>query len=100
MLTTQTYPLPIYFPHLSSASCAPLLPTDLRARPPTVRCARKWRSRPPLYECVGRWEHGQQGHLFLRPCRSPDQAVSDKILSIMKPFGTGNLPPEGDVQYQ
>lgn len=39
----------------------------------------------PLYECVGRWEHGSKATCSSVPAVPLDQAVSDKILSIMKP---------------
>ncbi|XBX10593.1 recombinase family protein [Enterocloster clostridioformis] len=39
----------------------------------------------PLYECVGRWEHGNKATCSSVPAVPLDQAVSDKILSIMKP---------------
>lgn len=40
----------------------------------------------PLYECVGRWEHGNKATCSSVPAVPLDQAVSDKILSIMKPL--------------
>ena len=39
----------------------------------------------PLYECVGRWEHGNKATCSSVPTESLDHAVSEKILSIMKP---------------
>lgn len=39
----------------------------------------------PLYECVGRWKHGNKATCSSVPAVPLDQAVSDKILSIMKP---------------
>lgn len=39
----------------------------------------------PLYECVGRWEHGNKATCSSVPAVPLDQAVSDKVLSIMKP---------------
>lgn len=39
----------------------------------------------PLYECVGRWEHGNKATCSSVPAIALDQAVSEKILSIMKP---------------
>lgn len=39
----------------------------------------------PLYECIGRWEHGNKATCSCVPADILDQAVSDKILSIMKP---------------
>ena len=39
----------------------------------------------PLYECVGRWEHGNKATCSSVPAETLDHAVSEKILSIMKP---------------
>lgn len=39
----------------------------------------------PLYECVGRWEHGNRATCSSVPAEILDQAVSEKILSAMKP---------------
>ena len=39
----------------------------------------------PLYECVGRWEHGNKATCSSVPAEPLDHAVSEKILSIMKP---------------
>ena len=39
----------------------------------------------PRYECVGRWEHGNKAACSSVPADILDQAVSEKILSIMKP---------------
>lgn len=39
----------------------------------------------PVYECVGRWEHGNKATCSSVPADVLDQAVSEKILSIMKP---------------
>lgn len=39
----------------------------------------------PLYECVGRWEHGNKATCSSVPADALDRAVSEKILSIMKP---------------
>ena len=39
----------------------------------------------PLYECVGRWEHGNKATCSSVPAETLDHAVSQKILSIMKP---------------
>lgn len=39
----------------------------------------------PVYECVGRWEHGNKATCSSAPADVLDQAVSEKILSIMKP---------------
>lgn len=39
----------------------------------------------PQYECVGRWEHGNKATCSSVPADILDQAVSEKILSIMKP---------------
>lgn len=39
----------------------------------------------PAYECVGRWEHGNKATCSSVPADVLDKAVSEKILSIMKP---------------
>lgn len=39
----------------------------------------------PAYECVGRWEHGSKAACSSVPADVLDKAVSEKILSIMKP---------------
>lgn len=39
----------------------------------------------PSYECVGRWEHGNKATCSSVPADVLDRAVSEKILSIMKP---------------
>ena len=39
----------------------------------------------PLYECIGRWEHGNKAICSSVPAEALDHAVSEKILSIMKP---------------
>lgn len=39
----------------------------------------------PRYECVGRWEHGNKATCSSVPADILDRAVSEKILSIMKP---------------
>jgi len=39
----------------------------------------------PRYECVGRWEHGNKATCSSVPAEILDHAVSEKILSIMKP---------------
>ena len=39
----------------------------------------------PVYECKGRWEHGNKSTCTCIPAPAADQAVSDKILSLMKP---------------
>ena len=39
----------------------------------------------PAYECVGRWEHGNKATCSSVPADILDKAVSEKILSIMKP---------------
>lgn len=39
----------------------------------------------PSYECVGRWEHGNKATCSSVPAEVLDRAVSEKILSIMKP---------------
>lgn len=39
----------------------------------------------PLYECIGRWEHGNKATCSSVPADVLDQAVSEKILSVMKP---------------
>lgn len=39
----------------------------------------------PVYECIGRWEHGNKATCSSAPADVLDQAVSEKILSIMKP---------------
>lgn len=39
----------------------------------------------PLYECIGRWEHGNKATCSCVPADALDRAVSEKILSIMKP---------------
>ena len=39
----------------------------------------------PKYECKGRWEHGNKAVCTSIPSPVADQAVSDKILSLMKP---------------
>ena len=39
------------------------------------------------YECVGRWEHGNKATCSSVPADLLDQAVSEKILSIMEPSG-------------
>ncbi len=39
----------------------------------------------PLYECIGRWEHGNKATCSSVPAKGLDQAVSEKILAIMKP---------------
>ena len=41
----------------------------------------------PQYECVGRWEHGNKATCSSVPADVLDQAVSEKILSIMEPSG-------------
>ncbi len=38
----------------------------------------------PAYECTGRWEHGNKASCTSVPADILDQAVSEKILSIMK----------------
>lgn len=38
----------------------------------------------PLYECIGRWEHGNKATCSSVPADVLDQAVSEKILSVMK----------------
>lgn len=38
----------------------------------------------PAYECTGRWEHGSKASCTSVPADILDQAVSEKILSIMK----------------
>ena len=38
-----------------------------------------------VYECKGRWEHGNKAICTSIPAPIVDQAVSDKILSLMKP---------------
>lgn len=39
----------------------------------------------PVYECQGRWEHGNKATCTSIPAAIVDEAVSSKILSIMKP---------------
>lgn len=39
----------------------------------------------PAYECVGRWEHGNKATCSSVPADVVDKAVSEKILSVMKP---------------
>lgn len=39
----------------------------------------------PLYECIGRWEHDNRATCSSVPAKGLDQAVSEKILAIMKP---------------
>ena len=39
----------------------------------------------PLYECIGRWEHGNKATCSSVPAEALDQAVSERILAIMKP---------------
>lgn len=39
----------------------------------------------PRYECIGRWEHGNKVTCSSVPADVLDRAVSEKILSIMKP---------------
>ena len=39
----------------------------------------------PVYECKGRWEHGNKAICTSIPASVADEAVSDKILSLMKP---------------
>ena len=39
----------------------------------------------PVYECKGRWEHGNKAICTSIPAPVADEAVSDKILSLMKP---------------
>jgi len=39
----------------------------------------------PVYECKGRWEHGNKAICTSIPAPVADQAVSEKILSLMKP---------------
>ncbi len=38
----------------------------------------------PVYECIGRWEHGNRATCSSVPADILDQAVSNKILSVMK----------------
>jgi len=39
----------------------------------------------PIYECKGRWEHGNKATCTSIPALVADQAVSERILSLMKP---------------
>ena len=39
----------------------------------------------PVYECKGRWEHGNKAMCTSIPAQIADQAVSERILSLMKP---------------
>lgn len=39
----------------------------------------------PAYECLGRWEHGNKATCTSIPASIVDHAISDKILSILKP---------------
>ena len=39
----------------------------------------------PIYECKGRWEHGNKAICTSIPAPVADEAVSDRILSLMKP---------------
>lgn len=38
----------------------------------------------PVYECIGRWEHGNKATCSSVPAKALDDAISEKILSIMK----------------
>ena len=38
----------------------------------------------PVYECLGRWEHGNKATCSSIPAMVIDQAVSEKVLSVMK----------------
>lgn len=50
----------------------------------TVRYTGNGGSRP-IYECCGRWEHGNKATCTSIPAPVVDEAISGKILSIMKP---------------
>lgn len=39
----------------------------------------------PTYECYGRWEHGNKATCTTIPASVVDNAISDKILSLLKP---------------
>ena len=39
----------------------------------------------PIYECGGRWEHGNKSTCSYIPATIADQAVSEKVLSLIKP---------------